>query len=71
MWIGVLPQLWIILRAPDSGAQTAIARRFSQMALISVVALSGTGLAMALLYGQYTHAKTAGLRGGGPGTEDY
>jgi hypothetical protein len=33
--------------------------------------LIGTGLAMSLLYGQYAHAKQAGLANGGPGTETY
>ena len=31
----------------------------------------GAGLAAVLLYGQYIHAKSAGLANGGPGTEDY
>jgi hypothetical protein len=31
----------------------------------------GAGLAAVLLYGQYVHAKAAGLANGGPGTEDY
>jgi hypothetical protein len=33
--------------------------------------LLGAGLAMTLLYGQYRHALTNGLRNGGPGTETY
>ena len=33
--------------------------------------LTGGILAMALMYGQYVHAKTAGLANGGPGTESY
>jgi hypothetical protein len=34
------------------------------------ILLGGT-LAAVLLYGQYWHAKTAGLASGGPGTEQY
>ena len=33
--------------------------------------LAGGGLAAVLMYGQYAHAKQAGLRNGGPGTETY
>ena len=33
--------------------------------------LSGGLLAMALMYGQYVHAKNAGLRSSEPGTETY
>jgi hypothetical protein len=33
--------------------------------------LAGGGLAAVLLYGQYWHAKTAGLANGGPPTEKY
>ena len=47
--------VWLELRAGRSGFPPLI----------------GTGLAMVLLYGQYAHAKKAGLAGGGPGTEDY
>ena len=50
VWIGGLPQLWITMRRPVSIAQESTARRFSRLALISVVALSGTGLAMVLRY---------------------
>lgn len=32
--------------------------------------LGGGGLAMALMYGQYVHAKRCGLRSSAPGTED-
>jgi len=34
-------------------------------------AIVGGGLAGVLMYGQYAHAKKAGLRNGGPGTETY
>ena len=50
VWIGGLPQLWISLRGPDPGTQEGIARRFSRLALISVLVLAGTGLAMVLRY---------------------
>lgn len=33
--------------------------------------LLGGGLAAALMYGQYAHAKSAGLASGAPGTEQY
>lgn len=33
--------------------------------------LAGGGLAMALMYGQYVHARSAGLASGAPGTETY
>jgi hypothetical protein len=33
--------------------------------------LGGGGLALGLMYGQYVHAKRAGLRSGLPGTETY
>ena len=33
--------------------------------------LGGGGLAMALMYGQYIHARSAGLRSCEPGTESY
>jgi putative copper resistance protein D len=50
VWIGGLPQLWISLRGPDPGTQAATARRFSRLALISVLVLGGTGMAMVLRY---------------------
>lgn len=31
--------------------------------------LAGGGAGIAIMYGQYLHAKSAGLRNGGPGTE--
>lgn len=33
--------------------------------------LSGGGLAAALMYGQYVHAKASGLKSNAPGTESY
>lgn len=33
--------------------------------------LAGGGLAMALMYGQYVHARSAGLASNSPGTESY
>lgn len=33
--------------------------------------LAGGGVAMALMYGQYVHARAAGLASGAPGTESY
>jgi copper resistance protein D len=50
VWIGGLPQLWMSLRAPGSDAQSSIAKRFSLLALLSVLALLGSGIAMALRY---------------------
>jgi copper resistance protein D len=50
VWIGGLPQLWIALRSPGSVEDTGTAQRFSRLALGSVLALFGSGLAMALRY---------------------
>jgi putative copper resistance protein D len=50
IWIGGLPQLWISLRATGAEWRSAIARRFSRMALLSVLALLVSGVAMALRY---------------------
>jgi copper resistance protein D len=50
VWIGGLPQLWISLRAPDSGRHAEIARRFSRLAMIAVVALCASGVTMAVHY---------------------
>src|SRR5260370_753307 len=50
VWIGGLPQLWISLRAPDSGTQALVARRFSRLAMIAAVALCASGVTMALRY---------------------
>ena len=50
IWIGGLPQLWMKLRATDSVPGWDSARRFSHLALISVLALLGSGLAMAFRY---------------------
>jgi hypothetical protein len=33
--------------------------------------LAGGGVAMALMYGQYVHARSSGLASGAPGTESY
>jgi putative copper resistance protein D len=55
VWIGGLPQLWMSLRASDSSqdgprAPSPVLRRFSRLALGSVVALLLSGLAMAFRY---------------------
>jgi copper resistance protein D len=50
VWIGGLPQLWISLRAPATESQSSIAKRFSRLALLSVLALLGSGIAMTLRY---------------------
>jgi putative copper resistance protein D len=50
VWIGGLPQLWLTLRDSDSVRGFDATRRFSRLALISVLALFGSGLAMALRY---------------------
>lgn len=50
VWIGGLPQLWLSLRASGSNRESITAQRFSRLALGSVVALFGSGLAMALRY---------------------
>src|SRR5262249_57274620 len=48
VWIGGLPQLWISLRASDSVPQAEVARRFSRLAMIAVMALCASGGTMAL-----------------------
>jgi copper resistance protein D len=50
LWIGGLPQLWINLRGSGVEWRAIIARRFSRMAMISVLALLLSGVAMALRY---------------------
>ncbi|HEY6305359.1 MAG TPA: CopD family protein [Candidatus Angelobacter sp.] len=50
VWIGGLPQLWISLHATAPDSRSSVARRFSSMALISVLALFASGMAMALRY---------------------
>jgi putative copper resistance protein D len=50
LWIGGLPQLWIRLRGSGSAEYSRVLERFPQLALISVLALFGSGLAMALRY---------------------
>ncbi len=50
IWIGGLPQLWLGIRASYSARQSRIARRFSRFALLSVLALFGSGIAMTLRY---------------------
>jgi putative copper resistance protein D len=56
VWIGGLPQLWVVLRSEDREARFLTARRFSRLAMISVVALFGSGVAMALRYFDSTAA---------------
>jgi putative copper resistance protein D len=50
-WIGGLPYLWLGLRSPSNSilAQT-LCRRFSRMAMASVVTLALAGFAMAFVY---------------------
>jgi copper resistance protein D len=50
VWIGGLPQLWISLRATGPEWRSIIARRFSRVAMVSVLALLASGVAMALRY---------------------
>ncbi len=50
VWIGGLPQLWIGLRKSSVEWRAVISRRFSKMAMISVLALLVSGAAMALRY---------------------
>jgi putative copper resistance protein D len=50
VWIGGLPQLWIALRVQEADLYSGIARRFSKLALMSVIALLASGVAMALRY---------------------
>jgi putative copper resistance protein D len=50
VWIGGLPQLWLSLREPEPGGGFVTTQRFSRLALASVVALLGSGVALALRY---------------------
>lgn len=50
VWIGGLPQLWICLRSSDAAEASRVTERFPRYALISVLALFGSGLAMVLRY---------------------
>jgi putative copper resistance protein D len=50
VWIGGLPQLWISLRASDPERCAIVARRFSKIAMVSVLALLVSGVAMTLRY---------------------
>jgi putative copper resistance protein D len=50
VWIGGLPQLWLSLRASGADGDSVTAQRFSRLALASVVALLGSGVAMTLRY---------------------
>ena len=56
VWIGGLPQLWISLRDCDSAEYSRVTKQFPRLALISVLALFGSGLAMALRYVDSTDA---------------
>jgi copper resistance protein D len=50
IWIGGLPQLWLNLRVSNPLRESRTAQRFSRLALCSVVALLGSGMAMAFRY---------------------
>jgi copper resistance protein D len=50
VWIGGLPQLWMNLRSPASARRSDTAWRFSRLALLSVLALVASGIAMTLNY---------------------
>ncbi|HEX2581271.1 MAG TPA: CopD family protein [Dongiaceae bacterium] len=52
MWIGGLPAFLIALNSVvDGGVRAAIGRRYSHLSIVSVLAIAGSGIAMAVLYG--------------------
>lgn len=60
---------WVHIGLVQAVLFIAIAATIDKKHAKAIVA--GGGTAGALMYGQYVHAKRAGLRNGGPGTETY
>lgn len=58
---------WVHLGVVQSAGFIAVAAYLDRKHAAEIIA--GGGIAMALLYGQYDHAKKAGLKSGLPGTE--
>ncbi len=59
---------WVHLGMVQAGAFVIVAAMLDARHRLAI--LGGGGLAMGLMYAQYTHAKAAGLRSALPGTED-
>lgn len=60
---------WVHLGIIQSALFVAAAAYLDKRHRIQI--LAGGGLAMALMYGQYVHARSAGLASDAPGTESY
>lgn len=59
---------WVHIGIAQAAIFIAAAAYFDEAHRRAIIA--GGGLAAVLMYGQYVHAKHAGLANGGPGTED-
>lgn len=60
---------WVHIGIAQAAVFVAIAAYLDKPHRAEII--SGGALAGALMYAQYAHAKSAGLRNGGPGTESY
>jgi len=60
---------WVHLGIVQSALFVAAAAWLDKRHRVQI--LAGGGVAMALMYGQYVHARAAGLASGAPGTESY
>jgi hypothetical protein len=60
---------WVHLGIVQSAAFVAAAAWLDKRHRLQI--LAGGGVAMALMYGQYVHARSAGLASSAPGTESY
>lgn len=60
---------WVHLGIVQSALFVAAAAWLDKRHRVQI--LAGGGVAMALMYGQYVHARSAGLASGAPGTESY
>lgn len=60
---------WVHLGIVQSAMFVAAAAWLDRRHRVQI--LAGGGVAMALMYGQYVHARSAGLASNAPGTESY
>lgn len=60
---------WVHLGIAQAAIFVAVAAALDRKHRAEIIA--GGTLAAVLMYGQYVHARNAGLRNGGPGTEQY
>ena len=58
---------WVHLGLGQAAVFIAVAAFLDRSHMVPI--LAGGSLAGGLMYGQYVHAKSAGLKNGGPGTE--